>query len=99
MITSAPKVPDPYRWLKTIGHRSGSLGEAQNKVTFAYLDKIPYRRKIKERLTRYTTIRNTLHLRAEATIFSIPRTMVFKPKRLVPAKRPGWSGGSPARSE
>jgi len=46
------KVSDPYRWLED--DRAPEVGawvEAQNKVTFAYLDKIPYRRKIKERLT------------------------------------------------
>ena len=46
------KVPDPYRWLEN--DRAPEVErwvEAQNKVTFAYLDKIPYRQKIKERLT------------------------------------------------
>src|SRR6185295_2576537 len=49
------KVADPYRWLE--GDSSevpevASWVEAQNKVTFAYLEKIPYRQKIKERLTQ-----------------------------------------------
>ena len=46
------KVADPYRWLED--DRAPAVEkwvEAQNKVTFAYLDKIPYRQKIKERLT------------------------------------------------
>lgn len=46
------KVPDPYRWLEN--DRAPEVEawvEAQNKVTFAYLDKIPYRQKIKERVT------------------------------------------------
>ena len=46
------KVADPYRWLEN--DRAPEVErwvEAQNKVTFAYLDKIPYRQKIKERLT------------------------------------------------
>jgi prolyl oligopeptidase len=46
------KVPDPYRWLEN--DRAPEVEawvEAQNKVTFAYLDKIPYRQKIKDRLT------------------------------------------------
>ncbi|HXL82100.1 MAG TPA: prolyl oligopeptidase family serine peptidase [Pyrinomonadaceae bacterium] len=46
------KVSDPYRWLEN--DRAPEVGawvKAQNKVTFAYLDKIPYRQKIKERLT------------------------------------------------
>ncbi|MEP6741744.1 MAG: prolyl oligopeptidase family serine peptidase [bacterium] len=46
------KVPDPYRWLED--DRAPEVTawvEAQNKVTFAYLDTIPYRQKIKDRLT------------------------------------------------
>ena len=46
------KVSDPYRWLEN--DRAPEVErwvEAQNKVTFAYLDKIPYRQKIKARLT------------------------------------------------
>ena len=46
------KVSDAYRWLEN--DRAPEVEawvEAQNKVTFAYLDKIPYRQKIKERLT------------------------------------------------
>ncbi|HEY8204023.1 MAG TPA: prolyl oligopeptidase family serine peptidase [Pyrinomonadaceae bacterium] len=47
------KVPDPYRWLED--DRAPEVAawvEAQNKVTFAYLDQIPYRAAIKERLTK-----------------------------------------------
>ncbi|MDQ2976564.1 MAG: prolyl oligopeptidase family serine peptidase [Acidobacteriota bacterium] len=47
------KVPDPYRWLEDDhSAETGKWVEAQNKVTFAYLDKIPYRQKIKDRLTQ-----------------------------------------------
>ncbi len=45
------KVPDPYRWLED--DRSADTEawvKEQNKVTFAYLNKIPYRDKIKKRL-------------------------------------------------
>ncbi len=46
------KVADPYRWMENDrAPEVASWVEAQNKVTFAYLDKIPYRSKIKERLT------------------------------------------------
>ncbi|HYW72416.1 MAG TPA: prolyl oligopeptidase family serine peptidase [Pyrinomonadaceae bacterium] len=47
------KVPDPYRWLED--DRSPEVAgwvEAQNKVTFAYLDQIPYRAAIKDRLLK-----------------------------------------------
>ena len=46
------KVADPYRWLED--DRTPEVQawiEAQNKVTFAYLDRIPYREKLKARLT------------------------------------------------
>jgi prolyl oligopeptidase len=45
-------VADPYRWLENEKTpQVSSWVEAQNKVTFAYLEQIPYRQKIKERLT------------------------------------------------
>jgi prolyl oligopeptidase len=49
------KVPDPYRWLEgdaAVTPEVAAWVEAQNKVTFAYLEKIPFRQKIKERLTQ-----------------------------------------------
>ncbi len=46
------KVSDPYRWLENDrAPQVEAWVEAQNKVTFAYLGRIPYRQKIKERLT------------------------------------------------
>jgi prolyl oligopeptidase len=47
------KVPDPYRWLED--DRSPEVAawvEAQNKVTYEYLDQIPYRAAIKDRLMK-----------------------------------------------
>lgn len=47
------KVPDPYRWLEDENSaETKAWVEAQNKVTFAYLDKIPYREQLKNRLTQ-----------------------------------------------
>ena len=45
------KVPDPYRWLEddTSAETAGWV-EAQNTVTFAYLEKIPYRAALLKRL-------------------------------------------------
>ncbi len=44
-------VPDPYRWLEDDNAKdTAAWVEAQNKVTFAYLESIPYRTKIKQRL-------------------------------------------------
>ncbi len=46
------KVADPYRWLEDDNSaETKSWVEAQNKVTFAYLDTIPEREQIKSRLT------------------------------------------------
>ena len=46
------EVKDPYRWLEDDrSEQTEKWVEAQNKVTFNYLDKIPYRNKLKDRLT------------------------------------------------
>src|SRR5436853_4495372 len=47
------KVADPYRWLEDDNSPEvAAWVEAENKVTFAYLDKISYRDKLKTRLTQ-----------------------------------------------
>ena len=44
-------VPDPYRWLENdTSEATGKWVEEQNKVTFAYLDKIEWRDNLKKRL-------------------------------------------------
>jgi prolyl oligopeptidase len=47
-------VADPYRWLEADANKPevAAWVEAENKVTSAYLEKIPFREKIKERLTQ-----------------------------------------------
>ena len=46
------KVPDPYRWLEDeTSPETKAWVEEQNRLTFGYLDKIPYREKLKARLT------------------------------------------------
>ena len=48
------KVPDPYRWLEDDVRQSKEVAawvEAQNKVTFSFLESIPQRAAIKKRLT------------------------------------------------
>lgn len=47
------KVADPYRWLEALDSAETKAWiEAQNKVTFGYLEKIPQRAQYKERLTQ-----------------------------------------------
>ncbi len=47
------KVADPYRWLEDeTAAETKAWVEEQNRVTFGYLDKIPYREKLKTRLTQ-----------------------------------------------
>jgi prolyl oligopeptidase len=46
-------INDPYRWLENDNSpETAKWVEDQNKVTFDYLDKIPYRQKVKERLEK-----------------------------------------------
>ncbi|MFY0652316.1 MAG: S9 family peptidase [Cyclobacteriaceae bacterium] len=46
------KVEDPYRWLEDdLSEETAQWVNAQNKVTFGYLNNIPFRDKIKKRLT------------------------------------------------
>ncbi len=46
------EVKDPYRWLEDdMSEETGEWVKAQNKVTFGYLDSIPFRKELKERLS------------------------------------------------
>ncbi len=46
------KVADPYRWLEDLDStETASWVEAENRLTFGYLNQIPARAKIKERMT------------------------------------------------
>ena len=45
-------IADPYRWLEAdTAQDVGEWVKAQNDVTFSYLEKIPFRKKIEDRLT------------------------------------------------
>jgi prolyl oligopeptidase len=47
------KVADPYRWLEeTDSADTHDWVEAENKLTFSYLDQIPFRAAVRERLTK-----------------------------------------------
>jgi len=45
------EVPDPYRWLEEYSDETRAWIEAQNKLTFGYLESLPSREKIKARMT------------------------------------------------
>ncbi len=46
------EVPDPYRWFEDINSKDvKSWVKAQNEVTFSYLEQIPFREKIRQRIT------------------------------------------------
>jgi len=54
------KVADPYRWLEDLDSKDTSdWVAAQNKVTFAYLEKLPQREAIRKRLTELWDYRRT----------------------------------------
>ncbi len=47
------EIQDPYRWLEDdMSEETGEWVKEQNKVTFGYLDKIPYREELKNRLEK-----------------------------------------------
>lgn len=47
------KIEDPYRWLEDDrSEETANWVKAQNEVTFGYLEKIPYRKTIKQRLEK-----------------------------------------------
>lgn len=49
------EVSDPYRWLENdTSAATAAWVEAENAVTFAYLDKIPFRKQLLDRLTDLT---------------------------------------------
>ena len=64
------KVADPYRWLEENSAETKAWINEQNKLTFSYLERIPYREKLKERLTElYNYPRITAPFRRGDTYF------------------------------
>src|SRR5690606_35147079 len=47
------KVADPYRWLEELDSpQTKAWGEAQNRLTFGFLETLPQRAQFRERLTQ-----------------------------------------------
>src|SRR6188474_1439207 len=45
------RVPDPYRWLEDDNSsETAAWVEAENKITFPYLERIPYRKQMQDRV-------------------------------------------------
>jgi prolyl oligopeptidase len=65
------KVADPYRWLEDDNSPdTAKWVEAENKITFAYLEKIPYRAALKQRLEQlYNYPKYTVPFRKGELIF------------------------------
>ena len=82
------KVPDPYRWLENENSaETKAWVDAENVLTFGYLDKIPYREKLKARSQSCSTIQRSL-LRFDAvTLTSSPRMMDCKTKTCTTSKK------------
>jgi prolyl oligopeptidase len=59
------KIPDPYRWLEDdTSADTAAWVEAENKVTFPYLDRIPYRKQLHarvEQLNNYAKYSSPFH--------------------------------------
>ncbi len=59
------KVPDPYRWLEDDrSEETAAWVKEQNKVTFGYLEKIPYREELK-RVWKKCGIMKNIQLRTK----------------------------------
>ncbi len=95
------KVPDPYRWLEDDNSpETAAWVAAQNKVTFPYLEKIPYRAQLRARvdgLNEYEKYLDPLPQGA-VCLFQEERRPA-EPERPVHPERPGRAARSAARSE
>ena len=68
------KVPDPYRWLEDdTSAETAAWVEAQNKVTFAYLEKIPFRDQLLEARQGAEQLREVLGAVAEGAVLLLPQ--------------------------
>ena len=95
------KVADPYRWLENNDSPEvAAWVEAQNKVTFAYLDQIPYRRQVKARLTKlFNYPQYSRHSDRGEYVLLHQRTTACKTRVSITFKRAERHSGSLARSE
>jgi len=78
------KIPDPYRWLEDLNSKEAQLWiEAQNKLTFGYLDKITEREGIRKRLSDlWNYPRTGLPIREAGSLFYLRNSGLEKQARL-----------------
>src|ERR1041384_581961 len=82
-------VPDPYRWMENDTAASvADWVQAENKVTFGYLEKIPFRDQVKARMTKIWNYAK----------YSTPFRAAESERPLLPA-RPRRQAGDFSRSE
>ena len=63
------KVADPYRWLEDdMSPQTAAWVEAQNKVTFPYLEAIPYRAQLQARVEAAERLREILVAVAQGSV-------------------------------
>ncbi len=90
------KVADPYRWLEDDNSaETKNWVEAQNKVTFDYLNKIPYRGQMKKRIEEVINYPRYSSPTAMEVISTSIRMMACKTRRYCIARRawrvlPNW---------
>ena len=98
MIITAPPLPDPYRWLEQSADipEVRTWIEAQNAVTFGYLETMPEREMFRARLTgALGTIRSSpTPFQARRAVLPVPQFRASEPER---ALRHGETRGDEGR--
>ena len=82
------KVADPYRWLEDdMSPETAAWVEAENKVTFPYLEAIPYRAQLQARVKQLSNYAKYSSPSARARITSSPRTTACRTRASSTSRR------------
>ena len=95
------KVPDPYRWLEDdMSNETGAWVEAQNKITFPYLEAIPYRQQLHARVKQLNDYPEVLVAVAEGPVLLLQQERrPAEPERPLHPERARGHARGPARPE
>ena len=95
------KVPDPYRWLEDdTSADTAAWVEAQNKVTFAYLEQIPFRAGAPDAAADALQLREVLRAVAQGRLLLLPQERrAAEPERALHPEGHRGETRSPDRSE